>query len=149
MPLDLNPSAHRSHGMIGTVERLLKGEPSTTFVLYARYISVRRVRSTMRTTRVCLKRNDVLSLNTSASFGSFARSTVIEPICRHAIAKRERSSATPTLPFTPPVRAWERYRHTTPGASGSSKALTQILSFAPRIETLSRHSQCPPHRDAQ
>src|SRR5207249_8929479 len=26
---------YRSHGMIGTVERLLKGEPSTTLVLYA------------------------------------------------------------------------------------------------------------------
>ena len=115
----------------GTVERLLKGEPSTTLVLYARYTSVRRVRSTRRTTRVCLKMSDVRSLNTSASFGNFAISTVIGPTCRHASAKRERSSAIPTLPFMPPVRACERW-HATPGTSGSSKALTQILSFAPR-----------------
>src|SRR5215216_4348260 len=108
------------------------GHPSTTRVLYARYTSVRCARSTMRTTCVSLKRSDVRWLNTSAFFGSFARSTVIGPTCRHTMAKRERSSATPNVPFTPPVRAWERW-HVTPGTFGSSKALTQILSFAPSI----------------
>jgi hypothetical protein len=104
----------RSHGMTGTVDRLLKEEPSTTFVLYARETSVRRARSTIRTTRICLKSIEVRSPNTSASLGNLARSTVMGPTCRQAIENRERSSATPTRPFTPPVRACERW-HVTPG----------------------------------
>src|SRR5262249_29207547 len=131
---DFGPSGP-AHGMIGTVEMLLKGEPSTTFVLYARYTSVRRVRSTMRTTRVCLKMSDVLSLKTSSSLGNFASSTVIGPIRRQEIEKRERSSATPKVPLSPPVRACERW-HVTPGTLGSSKALTQIWSFAPTMRNV-------------
>src|SRR4030095_12274521 len=131
--------------MTGTVEILLKGEPSTTRVLYARYTSVWRVRSTMRTTRVSLKMSEVFTLNISASLGSFVRSTVIGPTWRHAMAKRERSSATPTVPFIPPVRACER-GHVAPGAWESSKALTQILSLAPRtrnvVETQPMSSAC-------
>src|SRR5262249_6801180 len=43
----------------------------------------------------------------------------------------------PRLPslFIPPVRACERW-HVTPGTWGSSKALTQILSFAPRMRNV-------------
>ena len=75
--------------MTGTVERLLKGEPSITFGLYARYTNVRRARPTRRTARVCFKRTEVRSSNTSSSLGSCARSTVIGPTCRWAIDKRE------------------------------------------------------------
>src|SRR5262245_38666996 len=89
------------------------------------------LRQSARMTCVSLKRSDVFTLNTSAFLGSFARSTVIGPTCRHASAKRDLSSATPTVPFMPPVRACERW-HVTPGTWGSSKALTQILSLAPR-----------------
>src|SRR5262245_35339650 len=91
---------------------------------------------------------EVRALNTSASGGSFVRSTVIGPTCRHAMAKRDRSSAIPTVPFIPPVRAWERWQ-VTPGTFGSSKALTQILSFAPKmrnvVETqpISSAPRCP------
>jgi hypothetical protein len=56
------PRAHGSHRITGTVERLLKGDPSTTRVLYARYTSVRCARSTILTTRVSLNRSDVFSL---------------------------------------------------------------------------------------
>ena len=65
-----------SHRMPGTMERLLKGDPSTTRVLYARYTNVRCVRSTMRMPRVSLKMSEVRSLHTSASWGSFVSSTV-------------------------------------------------------------------------
>src|SRR5215471_136840 len=130
-----SPSGHCSHRITGTVEILLKGDPLMTRVLYARYTSVRCARSTIRTTRVSLKMSDVRSLNTSAFFGSCARSTVIGHTCRHAMAKRERSSATPNVPFIPPVRACERW-HVTPGTLGSSKALTQILSFAPQTRNV-------------
>src|SRR5919199_7014967 len=68
---------HCSQRMTGTVEILLKGDPSTTRVLYARYTSVRCARSTRRTTRVSLKMSEVFTLNTSAFLGSFVRSTVI------------------------------------------------------------------------
>src|SRR5262245_62195647 len=78
---------------------------------------------------------EVRALNTSASGGSFVRSTVIGPTCRHSMAKRDRSSATPIVPFIPPVRACERWQ-VTPGTFGSSKALTQILSFAPRMRNV-------------
>src|SRR5438132_10991649 len=119
------PRAHGSHRITGTVERLLKGDPAMTRVLYARYPSVRCARSTMRTTRVSLKMSDVRSRNTSASVGSCVRSTVIGPTCQHTSAKREGSSATPTVPCTLPVHAWEREQGT-PGTLGASKAFTPI-----------------------
>src|SRR5215510_15486336 len=54
----------------------------------------------------------------------------IGPTCRHAIEKREGSSARPMVPLRPPVRAWLMW-HATPGTLGSSKALTQTRSFLP------------------
>ena len=53
------------------------------------------------------------------------------PIWRQAIEKREGSSARPSPPLMPPVRAWLTW-HATPGTFGSSNALMQTLSFGPR-----------------
>ena len=74
----------------------------------------------MRITLVFLKMSDVLSLNTLSSFGSLSGSA-IGPVCRQAIAKRDGSSATPSDPLTPPVRAWLMW-HDTPDTRGSSNA---------------------------
>src|SRR2546428_11849969 len=79
--------------------------------------------------------SDVFTLTSSTFWVNVVRSTVIGQTWRHARAKRDRSSATPTVPFIPPVRAWERW-HVTPGTLGSSKALTQILSLAPRTRNV-------------
>src|SRR5690242_11786391 len=59
-------------------------------------------------------------------------SVVTGPTCRQAMEKREGSSARPRLPLTPPVRAWLMWQ-ATPDTLGSSKALMQTLSLAPRI----------------
>jgi hypothetical protein len=40
-----------------------------------------------------------------SSGGSFERSTLIGSTCRHAMEKREGSSAKPKVPFNPPVLA--------------------------------------------
>jgi hypothetical protein len=66
--LDSPRRSHCSHRITGTVEILLKGDPSTTRVLYARYTSVRCARSTMRTTWVSLKMSEVFTLFTTRHF---------------------------------------------------------------------------------
>src|SRR5438477_7838402 len=58
-------------------------------------------------------------------------SVEIGPTWRHAIEKRDGSSARPNVPLTPPVRAWLMWQ-ATPGTLGSSKALTHTRSFLPR-----------------
>src|SRR5262249_13254349 len=57
-------------------------------------------------------------------------SVVIGPTCRHAIEKCDGSSASPSPPLMPPVRAWLIW-HATPGTFGSSNALTHPRSFGP------------------
>src|SRR5205807_1228096 len=59
------------------------------------------------------------------------RRLAVGPTWRHAIEKRDGSSARPNVPLTPPVRAWLMWQ-ATPGTFGSSNALTHTRSFLPR-----------------
>src|SRR6266851_4871436 len=70
----------------------------------------------------------VFSVKTSSLGGSFARSIVIGPTCRQATEKFEGSSLRPSVWPQPPLRACEMWQ-VTPGTFGSSKSLTQTLSF--------------------
>src|SRR5262245_28395920 len=70
----------------------------------------------------------VFWVNTSSLLSSLEMSTSIGPTCRQATEKFEGSSLRPRGWPQPPLRAWEMWQ-TTPGTSGSSKSLTQTLSF--------------------
>ena len=109
-------------GITGTDEMLLAGAPSITLRLMARYTRVRRLGSHSRLTRVSLKISEVPSLNTVSSLGRSA-GKVIGPIWRQAMENCEGSSATPSEPLMPPVRAWLMWQ-ATPGTFGSSNADT-------------------------
>src|SRR6478672_8392977 len=78
--------------------------------------------------RVALKKMLVFSLKASSFSGSVERSVVIGPSCRQATEKLEGSSLRPSGWPQPPFRACEM-KQVTPGTLGSSKSLTQTLSF--------------------
>src|SRR5215468_4549677 len=78
--------------------------------------------------RVALKKMLVFSLKACSLDGSFERSVATGPACRQASEKFEGSSLRPSGWPQPPLRACDT-KQTTPGTFGSSKALTQTLSF--------------------
>src|SRR5512132_96150 len=78
--------------------------------------------------RVALKKMLVFSLNASSFSGSVERSVVIGPSCRQATEKFDGSSLRRSGWPQPPFRACEM-KQVTPGTLGSSKSLTQTLSF--------------------
>src|SRR5579862_1235564 len=78
--------------------------------------------------RVALKKMLVFSVKTSSFARSFVMSAVMGPTCRHETEKLEGSSLRPKGWPQPPLRACEMWQ-ATPGTLGSSKSLTQTLSF--------------------
>ena len=76
-----------------------------------------------RYTFVCLKNTEVRPEYTDSLSSRLLISTEIGPTWRQAIENRDGSSARPSPPLIPPVRAWLMWQ-ATPGTFGSSNALS-------------------------
>eukprot|EP01022_Parablepharisma_sp_SALTPOND_P014695 TRINITY_DN2018_c0_g1_i2.p1 TRINITY_DN2018_c0_g1~~TRINITY_DN2018_c0_g1_i2.p1 ORF type:complete len:1935 (-),score=514.39 TRINITY_DN2018_c0_g1_i2:42295-48099(-) len=115
---------------IGTAVTAFIGLPSMSLSEYVRQTRVLRLVSTTRTTCRRLKRMDMRSLKTSSWTGSFSLNCTVGATWRQAMEASDLSSARPTVPLTPPVRARET-QQVTPSTLGSSQASMTTRSFLP------------------